>query len=803
MRVGQNGSSEAARRTQREKRKKIEAKRHHSKLQLAKPVGSKGSADKNTFTSAQTFPASRGRAFNQKTLVHLSNTSAASQRNGLLTNARSIFPGARRAFSPSGLDSFNRAGLMEQGETIAPNADPIQRIRTDPSTVTAAISDTTFSVSVAQEPMMKHQFELDTPAIDRPVTNQEKPVKAQAETAPVSALPSVVTEAALTKKALPEAAEGNASNTEAMPDFDRLSYNMARLVEQGGKAAAAYLKPFQTGEGMPDLSNEIADAVRSIGRIAEHWLSDPNRSTEAQTTLSHNFLDLWGHTLRRLSGEAEPPLVPYDPSDKRFAEEEWRERPFFDFFRQAHAITSRWADDLALRAEDLDPHTRDKARFYIRQISSALSPSNFLPTNPELLRETLSSSGDNLVRGAGLFAEDIEAGKGMLKIRQTDASAFELGVNMAMTPGKVVFRNDLMELIQYEPTTETVFKRPLLIVPPWINKFYILDLNREKSFVRWAVAQGLTVFVVSWVNPDERHRDKNFENYMREGIFDALDAIKTSTGEDKVTAIGYCVGGTLLATTLAYMAQENDERIDSATFFAAQTDFTEAGDLNVFIDEQQIEAVEARMAEKGYLEGSKMATAFNMLRPNDLIWSFVVNNYLKGQQPMPFDLLVWNSDSTRMPAANHSFYLRNFYLDNKLTKGDLVIGGKTLDLSKVTAPIYNLATREDHIAPAKSVFIGSKYFGGEMRYVLAGSGHIAGVVNPPTKPKYQFWTGPRPQGEFEDWRSAATEHKGSWWVDWIDWIEKQSPEKVPARQPGGGKLPALCEAPGEYVRVKC
>ncbi|MGB6493909.1 MAG: class I poly(R)-hydroxyalkanoic acid synthase [Methylocella sp.] len=589
---------------------------------------------------------------------------------------------------------------------------------------------------------------------------------------------------------------------EGAPDFERLSYNLARLVEQGGRTLAAYLKPAEGNEAKSNVSNGVADALRSISRIAEHWLSDPARTLEAQSSLTVKLLGLWAHSLRRMAGEFEDPFVPYDPSDERFAAPEWRESPFFDFLRQAHAIVSHWAGDLVLRASDVDPHVRDKAKFYLRQISSALSPSNFLATNPELLKETWASSGDNLARGAALLAQDMEAGKGTLKISQCDTSKFELGVNIAASPGKVVFRNDLMELIQYAPATDTVFKRPLLIVPPWINKFYILDLNPEKSFVRFAVSQGHTVFMISWVNPDTRHRDKGFEAYMREGIFAGLDAIEKATGESEVTAIGYCIGGTLLAMTLAYMAETGDRRITSASFFTTQTDFSQAGDLRIFVDEESLRALKKKMAPTGYLDASAMASAFNMLRPEDLIWSFVVNNYMKGKPPPAFDLLAWNSDSTRMTAANHLEYLRHCYLENRLSKRKAKFGGKILDLSKVTIPVYHLATREDHIAPAKSVFIGAKFLGGKVRYVLAGSGHIAGVINPAGKPKYQYWRGKAPAGEFEDWVAAATKHKGSWWVDWIKWTKRQSRKKVPARLPGDGDLPPICDAPGEYVQVR-
>ncbi len=603
----------------------------------------------------------------------------------------------------------------------------------------------------------------------------------------------------------PDAAARSTGEDPAGPpglaDLDKLSRNMGLLVEESRKVAAAYIEPRTRREAAPSGGEEAKDMVQTLGQVAAQWFTDPARMVVAQASLSSQMMDLWAGTMRRIAGAPAPEPEPARAADKRFAAPEWRELPGFDFLRQAYTITSGWAENLVEDAE-LDDETRAKARFYLRQITGALSPSNFLATNPELLKNTFEEGGDNLVRGMRMLAEDIAAGNGELKIRQSDSSAHQLGVNMAMTPGKVVFRNDLMELIQYAPTTAEVYRRPLLIVPPWINKFYVLDLNPAKSFVKWAVDQGLTVFVISWVNPDERHADKDFESYMREGIFAALEVVAQVTGEPDAAAIGYCVGGTLLAVTLAYMARIGDERISSATFFTAQTDFRNAGDLKVFADEEQIAALEAQMKAQGYLEGSKMANAFNMLRPNDLIWSYVVNNYLKGKAPTAFDLLTWNSDSTRMPAANHAFYLRNCYLGNKLTKGEMVIGGETLDLGQVTVPVYNLATKEDHIAPAKSVFVGAGFFGGPMRYVLAGSGHIAGVVNPPYKPKYQFWSGPPVGDSFEGWLAAAEETAGSWWPDWMAWLAGQAPGKVAAREPGGGVLEPICDAPGEYVRVK-
>ncbi len=498
----------------------------------------------------------------------------------------------------------------------------------------------------------------------------------------------------------------------------------------------------------PIYSDEVADAVKTLGHVVEYWYADPQRTVEMQTRLGKSFLDLFASASRRLAGEPTDPVVKPDPRDKRFRDPEWSSNQYFDFLKQAYLVIADWAKYLVEHADQLDPAVRRKAEFYMRQIVNAVSPSNFIFTNPELLRATLNESAENLVRGAHMLAEDIEAGGGELKIRQSDMSKFEVGSNLAITPGKVIYQGVLMQLIQYSPSTERVLKRPLLIVPPWINKYYVLDLTPEKSFIKWCVDQGLTVFVISWINPDQSLAHKTFADYMHEGPLEALDVVAKITGEDKVNAVGYCVGGTLLAVTLAYMAAKRDERIASATFLTTQVDFTYAGDLKVFAaTEEQVITVERQMAERGYLAGSKMATAFNLLRSNDLIWPYVVNNYLKGETPFPFDLLYWNADATRMPAANHSYYLRNSYLENNITKGKLTLDNVKIDLKQIGIPIYNLATREDHIAPAKSVYVGSSSFGGPMRYVLSGSGHIAGVINPPAKAKYQHWTGDTPQGQ--------------------------------------------------------
>ena len=585
-------------------------------------------------------------------------------------------------------------------------------------------------------------------------------------------------------------------------DAEAFAMNVARAMESGGKALAAYLKPRESGE-VKDQPTELAEVIKTLTTVAEYWLSDNNRSSDLQTKIAKGYLDLWGSAMRRLAGEEATPAIAPSPRDKRFADPEWKSNQFFDFVMQAYLLTTQWAQDLVRDAEGIDPHTRKKAEFYVNQIANALAPSNFVFTNPEVLRQTVEQNGTNLARGMQMLAEDVEAGKGVLKIRQSDPANLELGVNIAITPGKVIHQNDLMQLIQYEPTTEKVLRTPLLIVPPWINKFYILDLRPEKSFIKWCLDQGITVFVISWVNPDKTLGSKTWFDYMKEGPLAAMDVIEKATGEMKVHTLGYCVGGTMLATTLAWLAEQRRQRVTSATFLAAQVDFSHAGDLLVFVDEGQISALERDMQESGVLEGSRMAMAFNLLRSNDLIWSYVVSNYLKGQPPTAFDLLHWNSDATRMPAANHSYYLRNCYLENRLSTGTMVLDNTLLDLSKVKVPVYNLATREDHIAPADSVLYGSQFFGGPVKYVLSGSGHIAGVVNPPSSAKYQYWTNDNVRDiSLPDWIKGAQEHKGSWWPNWREWLGAIDPEEVPARSVGSDAMPPIEDAPGSYVRVR-
>jgi polyhydroxyalkanoate synthase len=579
--------------------------------------------------------------------------------------------------------------------------------------------------------------------------------------------------------------------------------NMLRLVEESTKAMSAIMSHSPEQAGPMSSTHELAAASKTMTEIAQRWMADPTKLVDAQTSLIQNYVDLWSNTTRRMMGEEVEPLAKPAVGDNRFKDVEWSENLYFDFCKQFYLLSTNWAEALLERTEGLDERELHKAQFHLNQIASACSPTNFPGTNPEVLRETLKTNARNLVEGLENLVEDMESSDDLLKISQTDLAAFEVGGNLATAPGKVVYQNDIMQLIQYSPTTKQVRETPLLIVPPWINKFYILDLTEQKSFIRYVVKKGFTVFIISWVNPDERHSEKTFADYMKQGILEAAQAVKKETGEKQCNIVGYCVAGTLLSATLAYLAKKKKEPFKSATFLTTQIDFTKAGDLTLLIGNEQLKAIEAIMAEKGYLDGSRMANVFNMLRPRDLIWPYIVNNYMLGKKPMPFDLLYWNQDSTRMPAANHNFYLSEFYGKNALAEGEMELDGVALDMRKVSLPVYELAAREDHIAPSASVFQGSRMFGGPVEFVLAGSGHIAGVVNPPNpkKIKYQHWTGPFEGGDIEHWLKNAQEHPGSWWPHWIKWLTAKSGSKVPAREPGA-KLKVIEDAPGSYVRVK-
>ena len=581
-------------------------------------------------------------------------------------------------------------------------------------------------------------------------------------------------------------------------DPELLTRNLLRFYEDGGKVWSTLLG--RVGPMAP--TPEMNEAARAFGEVSNYWLGKPNELSAVQARLARDFMELWQRAFRRAMGQPVEPVIRPEPGDQRFKDPDWDDHPYFDLWKQSYLITTHWLEGLVSKADGLDERTLQRAEFYLRQFTSAASPSNFPFTNPEVLRETMATSGENLLQGLTNLRNDLARSGDMLNISQSDLSAFEVGRNVAVTPGKVVYQNDIMQLIQYTPTTESVYRVPILIVPPWINKFYILDLQPAKSFIKFAVDQGFSVFVVSWVNPDLKLAHKTFEDYMQEGILAAADAVSRATDVHKINVLGYCVGGTLLGTTLAWLAAKGEERFRSASFLAAQVDFSKAGDLLVFIDDAQLKSLEEMMAERGVLDGSRMAQVFNMLRPRDLIWPYIVNNYLLGKKPLPFDLLFWNQDSTRMPAANHAFYLREFYHENRLAKGTMRLAGRKLDLKKVTLPIYELAAREDHIAPAASVYIGARLFGGPVRYVMSGSGHIAGVINPAGgKVKYQYWTNDELPARLEDWQTGAKESPGSWWPDWAEWLASHSGEMISARVPGDG-LEAIEDAPGSYVRVK-
>jgi len=587
-----------------------------------------------------------------------------------------------------------------------------------------------------------------------------------------------------------------------LPDPAELSRTMASIAETSQRLVADFLARQRDGD--KDQDPDPLNIGQAFFEMTARLMSDPAKLVQAQMTLWQDYMNLWQATARRMMGQESAPVISPQPDDRRFKDAAWQENELFDFVKQSYLLTARWLQSTVSQVEGLDDKTAKKVDFYTRQFVDALAPSNFALTNPEVLRETVASNGENLVNGLKNLLGDLERGKGRLAIKMTDPQAFEVGKNVAITPGKVVFRNDLIELLQYEPTTKDVAKRPLLIMAPWINKFYILDLREKNSFIRWTVAQGQTVFVISWVNPDEKLAAKSFEDYMVEGPLAALDAIEKITGEPDANVLGYCLGGTLLSATLAWLeAKKQAKRVASATFLTTLVDFKEPGDLGVFIDEEQLQSLEAKMAEKGYLEGADMATTFNMLRSNDLIWSFVVNNYLLGKEPFPFDLLYWNSDSTRMPAAMHSFYLRKMYQENRLSKpGGIKLKGVPIDVTTIKTPTFILSTREDHIAPWKTTYAATQLYSGKIKFVLAASGHIAGVVNPPESKKYSHWTNDKLPADPEAWLATAKETPGSWWPSWAEWLGQFANGKIAARKPGAGKTKVLGDAPGTYVKTR-
>ncbi|MCW5620166.1 MAG: class I poly(R)-hydroxyalkanoic acid synthase [Burkholderiales bacterium] len=585
------------------------------------------------------------------------------------------------------------------------------------------------------------------------------------------------------------------------PTPEELAEAFAQITRQSQRVAAEFLERAQQGKAaLPADDVGVTDAFMELTR---KLMANPMVLAEAQMRLWHDGMRLWHAAMARwLGGQPEP--VVDAKADNRFKNEAWQNNFLFDYIKQSYLLASQNIQRTVSEVEGLDPQTARKVRFFTRQFVDALAPTNFVFTNPEVLKATVDSGGRNLIDGLQHLLGDLERGGGQLAISMTDYSAFRLGENVATAPGKVVYQNDLMQLIQYTPSTETVWKTPLLIIPPWINKYYILDLREKNSFIRWAVAQGHTLFVISWVNPDERLAHKGFDDYMREGPLAALEAIEQATGEKEANVIGYCLGGTLLACTLAWLGIKGRRPVKSATFFTAMIDFSEPGELGVFVDENVLSNLEKKMEERGYLEGAEMAGTFNLLRANDLIWSFVINNYLLGKDPFPFDLLFWNSDSTRMPARMHTFYLRNMYIRNALVQpGAIELDGEPIDLGNIRVPSCFISTMEDHIAPWKSTFLGARRMPGPVKFILGGSGHIAGVVNPPAANKYQYWTseGALPDSA-DEWLAQAQRTDGSWWPAWNEWVTQFSGARVPARVPGSGKLKVIEDAPGAYAKLR-
>jgi polyhydroxyalkanoate synthase len=530
---------------------------------------------------------------------------------------------------------------------------------------------------------------------------------------------------------------------------------------------------------------------------------DPQKAINANLSFMQKSMELYQQSLTNMLGGtvASDPVIQEDRSDRRFKHEGWADQPAFNAIKQSYLLTSKWLRDQVQGVEGLDEHTAEKVEFFTERYLDALSPTNFAATNPAVIEKVIETKGANLVHGLKNMLEDLEAGKGELRIRMTDTSAFELGENVATTPGKVVFQNRMFQLIQYTPATEKALKRPLLVIPPWINKYYIMDLQPKNSLLKWLVDQGHTVFVVSWVNPDASYADTEFADYVTEGVLEAVDAVERATGESDINMIGYCIGGSLLATSLAYMKAKGDTRVKSATFFTTMLDFSDPGELGVFIDEEQICGLEKKMGESGYLDGSQMAGTFNLMRANDLIWSFYINNYLLGNDPRPFDLLYWNSDSTRMPAKMHAWYLRNLYLENNLCKpGGVTIDGVAIDISKVDIPVCFVSAVEDHIAPWKSTYSGAKLFSGDVRFILGGSGHIAGIINPPIAGKYGYRVTDELPADPEAWAAETAVNEGSWWPEWDRWVKTFNSEEVAARNPGDRGMTIIENAPGSYVK---
>ena len=555
-------------------------------------------------------------------------------------------------------------------------------------------------------------------------------------------------------------------------------------------------------EGAGGPPGGLADPLHLTGATGRLWArlaTDPAHLADAGADLARSWAALWTYGVSRTLGiDAEPAARP-DEDDRRFRDRAWNDLPWFDLLKQAYLVNARAGASL-LTGAGLGGHDLRKLDFAARQVIDALAPTNFFPTNPEALRAAVESGGRSVLDGIAHFLRDLDPETGRLDVRMCAPDAFVVGEDVAATPGKVVFRNDLIELVQYAPATPKVRRRPLLLVPPWMNKFYVMDLRPGNSMVEWLVGRGHSVFIVSWVNPDSSLAGKGFDDYMLEGPFAALTAIERATGEREVNAVGYCLGGILLSALAAWLEAKGDARLASATYLATMVDFSDVGDVGVFIDEEGLPALESAIEARGYLSGRQVADTWRALRANDLVWSFYVDSYLLGKEPPALDLLFWNSDPTNMPAAMHTFFMRNMYLGNRLREpGGLTLAGEAIDVTRVTTPSYVLSAAEDHIAPWKTTYRTTQLFAGPVEFVLGGSGHIAGVINPPAKRKYGYRTAADTPASPEAWLAGAREHRGSWWPHWDRWLKRFGGGEVSARTPGGGGLPVIEDAPGSYV----
>ena len=543
------------------------------------------------------------------------------------------------------------------------------------------------------------------------------------------------------------------------------------------------------------------DAVGTTRAFQQMWLdaaSNPARMWSNYSDFVQQYTQIMTSTALKFGGQETEAVVAPEKGDKRFSAPDWQQNPAFDAIKQSYLLTATTLLKATSEIEGMDKKQQHKMTFYLRQFLDAISPTNTLFTNPQVIHETIQSGGQNLVKGMDHLMRDIKSGQ----MKMTDTEAFEPGRNLALTAGQVVYRNTLIELIQYTPTTKKVYETPLLFIPPWINKFYILDMQPQNSLIKFMVDSGFNVFVISWKNPDASMEEIGFDDYLALGPLDALTVIKEITGSAKVNPVGYCVGGTLLSAAIPYLVAQEDDTINAATFFVALQDFSEVGDTSVFIDEPQLASMEGKMAERGYLDSRSMATMFNMLRANDLIWSNVVNNYLLGKEPPAFDLLYWNNDGTRMTRVAHSFYLRNTYLENNLIKpGKVVLKDVPIDLKQIRQDVYAVGTEQDHIVPWKSAWRIAQLASGPVRFILGGSGHIAGIINPPTKGR-GYWTNDKPVKNAEQWFEGAKQHKGSWWSDWVEWLKTHSGEQVASSAPGSAAHPPITPAPGTYVLEK-